>query len=214
MMKRLFDILFSLFGLLISSPLFAIVGAWIWLEKDGPIIFKQRRVGQHGKVFGLLKFRTMVPEKPGDRDIGVTMSGHPRVKRASGKFLRKTKLDELPQLINVLRGDMSFVGPRPEIERYVQHYSDDDRAQVLSVRPGITDLTAIKFSNEEAMMAGQANPEEFYVQKILPAKVSMYRDYVRNHSFLKDIGLILLTVLVLLVPALRRKMTYQSGQTS
>jgi len=206
--KRLFDITFALFGLLVSSPLFVVIVCWIGLERDGPVIFRQWRVGRYGEPFELFKFRTMVQEEPGENDVGVTMSGHPRIKRTSGRFLRKTKLDELPQLVNVLRGEMSFVGPRPEIERYVRHYSVEDRQQVLSVRPGITDMAAIRFSREEAMMAGQENAEQFYVESILPAKIALYREYVRKNSFLYDFALILLTVLVLLLPPLRRRLTY------
>lgn len=208
MAKRLFDIVFSAMGLVITSPFFLLIAIWIKLEGDGPVFFRQQRVGLGGKSFALVKFRTMVPEAPGEGDIGVTMSGHPRVRRASGKFLRKTKLDELPQLMNVLRGDMSFVGPRPELEKYVEHYPEEDKRTVLSVRPGITDWAAIKFADEEAMMAGRQDPEQFYINSIMPEKVALYRQYVENRSFFYDVGLICLTVTTLLIPGLRKRFRY------
>lgn len=208
MVKRGFDIVFSALGLLAVSPLLLLLGAWILLEGDGPVFFRQKRIGRYGRPFDLIKFRTMVPDDGRGGEIGVTMSGHPRVKRASGRFLRKTKLDELPQLWNVLRGDMSFVGPRPELERYTRLYPAGDREEVLSVRPGITDWAALRFSHEEEMMADCQDPEAFYVERILPAKVALYRAYVRNRSFWYDLGLILLTVFALLLPPVRERLRY------
>lgn len=208
MIKRLFDIIFAVLGLVVTSPVFLLVALWIWLEGDGPVFFRQQRIGRFGRPFDLIKFRTMVPDDGSGGDIGVTMSGHPRVKRLSGRLLRKTKLDELPQLWNVLRGEMSLVGPRPELERYVRLYPERDRDEVLSVRPGLTDWAALQFSDEEAMLEGRDDPEAFYVERILPAKVSLYRKYVRRQSFWYDIGLIALTVLALLLPPIRERLRY------
>lgn len=208
MAKRLFDIVFAVLGLIVTSPVFLLVGLWIWLEGDGPVFFCQQRIGRFGWPFDLIKFRTMVPDDSRGGDIGVTMSGHPRVTRLSGRLLRKTKLDELPQLWNVLRGEMSFVGPRPELERYVRFYPAHDRDEVLSVRPGLTDWAALQFSDEGAMLEGRDDPEAFYVERILPAKVSLYREYVRRQSFWYDIGLIVLTVLALLLPPVRERLRY------
>jgi len=210
MAKRAFDIVFSALGLVVAAPLLLLIGLWLRLEGDGPVFFRQERIGRSGRPFELVKFRTMVPEDGISDEIGVTMSGHPRVKRATGRFLRKTKLDELPQLLNVLWGDMSFVGPRPELARYVRFYPEQYREEVLSVRPGITDWAALRFSNEEAMLEGREDPEEFYVERILPTKVELYRDYLRNRSLWYDLGLILLTVMALLLPPIRKRLQFSA----
>lgn len=203
MSKRLFDVVGAALGLLLCLPLLLIIGLWLWWEGGGPVLFRQTRVGRGGVLFRLAKFRTMVPPTHGDKDIGITMIGHPRLRRASGRFLRKTKLDELPQLWNVLRGDMSLVGPRPELEKYVALYSQAEREEVLSVRPGMTDRASLQFSDEQSLLGAGEDPEEIYARHILPAKIALYRDYVRNHTIWIDIGLILRTVAALCVPRLR-----------
>lgn len=206
MIKRLFDVVSSAIGLLLSAPLLALICLWIWIEGNGPIFFCQRRIGLNEKPFSLIKFRTMVPETETSQDLGITVAGNSRVKRLSGHFLRKTKFDELPQLVNVLKGDMSIVGPRPEVERYVQLYPQEAKCRVLSVRPGLTDLAALRFSDEASVLAGQDDPEAFYIDQILPAKLQLYDEYIRRQAFWYDIGLILLTVCAILLPSLRRRL--------
>ncbi len=192
--KRIFDIAVSLAGLLLLAPLLLALAVAVRLDSAGPALFRQERVGRHGRPFRIAKFRTM---RPGAGPL-VTAGGDPRVTRL-GAWLRHWKLDELPQLWNVLRGDMSLVGPRPEVPRYVAHYPDDLRRCVLSVRPGITDPAAVRFRHEEALLAAATDPERCYVEEILPAKLALYADYVARRSFATDLGVLGATVRVILV---------------
>ena len=190
-MKRLFDILASGFGLLILSPLFLILAVWIPLDSPGPVFYRQTRVGRGGRDFRIFKFRTM--RVGADKGSLVTIGGRdPRVTRA-GAFLRRLKLDELPQLINVLVGDMSLVGPRPEVRKYVDLYTPE-QLHVLDVRPGMTDAASIKYRNESELLGQAENPEDYYIHVVLPDKLAINLDYVRNHSFWGDIQLIFKTI--------------------
>ena len=190
-MKRLFDILASGFGLLILSPLFLILAVWIPLDSPGPVFYRQTRVGRGGRDFRIFKFRTM--RVGADKGSLVTIGGcDPRVTRA-GAFLRRLKLDELPQLINVLVGDMSLVGPRPEVRKYVDLYTPE-QLHVLDVRPGMTDAASIKYRNESELLGQAENPEDYYIHVVLPDKLAINLDYVRNHSFWGDIQLIFKTI--------------------
>lgn len=189
-MKRLFDILLSGIGLLIISPLFLIVAIWIKLDSPGPIFYRQVRVGQYNKDFRIFKFRSM--HIGSDKGSLVTIGGKdPRITR-SGYFIRKFKIDELPQLINVLVGDMSLVGPRPEVRHYVNYWTEE-QMHVLDVRPGITDPASIKFRNENELLAQAEDPEKYYIEVIMQEKIKLYLQYVKNHSFLYDIKLIFQT---------------------
>lgn len=193
--KRLFDIIASAFGLLILLPLFVIIAIWIKIDSPGPIFYKQIRVGKNNKDFSILKFRSM--RVGSDKGSLVTIGGHdPRVTR-SGYYLRKMKLDELPQLINVLIGDMSLVGPRPEVRHYVNYWTTE-QMHVLDVRPGITDPASIQFRNENELMENAENPEDYYIHVIMQEKLKLYLEYVKNHSFLGDLGLILKTFSVVI----------------
>ena len=190
-MKRLFDILASGFGLLILSPLFLILAVWIPLDSPGPVFYRQTRVGRGGRDFRIFKFRTM--RVGADKGSLVTIGGRdPRVTRA-GSFLRRLKLDELPQLINVLVGDMSLVGPRPEVRKYVDLYTPE-QLHVLDVRPGMTDAASIKYRNESELLGQAEDPENYYIHVVMPDKLAINLDYVRNHSFRGDIQLIFKTI--------------------
>lgn len=190
-MKRLFDILASSLGLLILSPLFLILAVWIPLDSPGPVFYRQTRVGRGGRDFRIFKFRTM--RAGADKGSLVTIGGRdPRVTR-TGNVLRRLKLDELPQLINVLIGDMSLVGPRPEVRKYVDLYTPEQR-HVLDVRPGMTDAASIKYRNESELLGQAEDPEDFYIHVIMPDKLAINLDYVRNHSFWGDIRLIFKTI--------------------
>jgi len=190
-MKRLFDIVVSIIALIVASPFFIVIGAIIFFNDLGPIFFVQKRVGRYGKLFSLYKFRSMRILKsfekgsfePGDTSRVTTI----------GKFLRKTKLDELPQLLNVLFGQMSLVGPRPEVEKWVKAYPERWE-KILLVRPGITDNASIEFRNEEEILSGSEDPELTYKDIILPRKLELYEKYVSGHSFTNDIILIFKTV--------------------
>lgn len=189
-MKRLFDIVASGLGLIVLSPLFLILAIWIKLDSKGPVFYRQVRVGYKNKDFRIFKFRSM--RVGADKGSLVTIGGHdPRVTR-SGYFIRKFKFDELPQLINVFLGDMSLVGPRPEVRHYVDYWTPE-QMHVLDVRPGITDPASIKFRNENELMGKAENPEEYYIRVIMQEKIRLYLEYVENHSFLGDIGLIFMT---------------------
>ena len=189
-MKRLFDIIASGLGLIVLSPLFIIVAIWIKLDSKGPVFYRQVRVGRHGKDFRIFKFRSM--RVGADKGSLVTIGGRdPRVTR-SGYFIRKFKIDELPQLINVFIGDMSLVGPRPEVRHYVEYWTKE-QMHVLDVRPGITDPASIKFRNENELMEKADNPEEYYINVIMQEKIKLYLEYVDHHSFLCDIKLIFKT---------------------
>ncbi len=193
-MKRLFDIVASGLGLLVLSPLFLIIAIWIKLDSKGPVFYRQIRVGWHNKAFRIFKFRSM--RVGSDKGSLVTIGGRdPRVTR-SGYWIRKFKLDELPQLINVFIGDMSLVGPRPEVRHYVDYWTPE-QMHVLDVRPGITDPASIKFRNENELMEQAKDPEKYYIEVIMQEKLKLYLEYVANHSFLGDIGLIFKTFWVI-----------------
>ena len=194
-MKRLFDILLSGLGLLIISPLFLIVAIWIKLDSPGPIFYRQVRVGRYNKDFRIFKFRSM--RIGSDKGSLVTIGGRdPRITR-SGYFIRKFKIDELPQLINVLIGDMSLVGPRPEVRHYVNYWTAE-QMHVLDVRPGITDPASIKFRNENELLAQASDPEKYYIDVIMQEKIRLYLDYVAKSSFCYDIKLIFQTFWVII----------------
>ena len=193
-MKRLFDIVMSGLGLIVLSPLFLLVAIWIKLDSPGPVFYRQVRVGWHNKDFRIFKFRSM--RVGSDKGSLVTIGGHdPRITR-SGYFIRKTKIDELPQLINVFIGDMSLVGPRPEVRHYVDYWTTEQK-HVLDVRPGITDPASIKFRNENELMDKADDPEKYYIEVIMQEKIKLYLEYVRNASFWYDIKLIFKTFWVI-----------------
>lgn len=189
-MKRIFDVTASGLGLLLLSPLFLIVAIWIRLDSPGPVFFRQTRVGRYNKDFRLLKFRSM--RVGSDKKGLITVGGRdPRVTR-SGYYIRKYKLDELPQLINVFKGDMSLVGPRPEVRKYVDLYTPE-QLHVLDVRPGITDMASIRYRNENELLEQAADPEQFYRDTVMQDKLRINLEYVSDHSFFKDIKIILMT---------------------
>jgi lipopolysaccharide/colanic/teichoic acid biosynthesis glycosyltransferase len=193
-MKRLFDVIASGFGLIVLSPLFIILAIWIKLDSEGPVFYRQVRVGFKNKDFRIFKFRSM--RVGADKGSLVTIGGHdPRVTR-SGYFIRKFKFDELPQLINVFLGDMSLVGPRPEVRHYVDYWTPE-QMHVLDVRPGITDPASIKFRNENELMEKAEDPEKYYIEVIMQEKIKLYLEYVEKHSFWYDFGLILKTFKVI-----------------
>ena len=194
-MKRLFDILLSGLGLLIISPLLLIVAIWIKLDSPGPIFYRQVRVGRYNKDFRIFKFRSM--RIGSDKGSLVTIGGRdPRITR-SGYFIRKFKIDELPQLINVLVGDMSLVGPRPEVRHYVNYWTEE-QMHILDVRPGITDPASIKFRNENELLAQAEDPEKYYIEVIMQEKIKLYLDYVKKNSLWYDIKLIFQTFWVII----------------
>ena len=191
MVKRGSDILLSFFGLVLFSPLLLWIGFLIKKEDRGPVFYRGIRAGEKGKLFRIFKFRTMVvnADKIGGPS---TANDDPRITRV-GVFLRKYKLDELPQLINVLKGEMSFVGPRPEVPEYVNLFTEEEK-QVLTVRPGLTDWASIWNSDEGSILAGSLDPEKTYLEKIRPQKIKLQLEYVRNHNFLTDIKIVVLTI--------------------
>lgn len=186
-MKRLFDIFFSLVGIILLSPFYLIAAVLIMLDSKGGILFRQERVGKGGEIFKVFKFRTMRPDSfsKGALTVG---SRDPRITKI-GYYLRKYKLDELPQLFNVLFGDMSFVGPRPEVQKYTDLYTQEQRA-VLSVKPGITDYASIKFRNENDLLSASDDPEKLYIEEIMPEKLALNMKYINDNSVLKDIRII------------------------
>lgn len=196
MSKRLFDWLASTLGLLLLAPLFLVLTLWIKLDSRGPVFFRQERVGQYGNTFRIHKFRTMVVDAE-KRGLQITVGADARVTRI-GHRLRKYKLDELPQLIDVWLGRMSLVGPRPEVPRYVACYPADVRERVLSVRPGITDKASIEFKDENEILGRAADPHRAYIEEVLPIKLRYCLDYVENRSLLGDIGLIFRTITALI----------------
>lgn len=184
-MKRSFDFFASACAVILLSPLFLVVAAAIVIDSGRPVLFRQERVGRHGKPFRIIKFRSMKPTSNNSIPL-VTTAGDARITRVGG-WLRSTKLDELPQLWNVLRGDLSIVGPRPEVRKYVDLWPADDRAIILSIRPGITDPASTKYRREEDLLAGQKDPEGFYRTVVLPDKVRLYREYVETQSLAIDL---------------------------
>lgn len=195
MLKRFFDIVASALGLIVLSPLLLVVAIWVKLDSEGPVFFRQVRVGRYNKDFRIFKFRSM--RVGSDKGSQVTIGGRdPRV-TCSGYFIRKFKIDELPQLINVLVGNMSLVGPRPEVRHYVDYWTPE-QMRVLDVRPGITDPASIRFRNENELLAKAKNPEKYYVEVIMPQKIKLYLDYVNQASFWYDLKLILQTFKVII----------------
>lgn len=192
MIKRLFDFCASGVGLILLSPILLLIAALIRLDSHGPIFFRQERVGKFGQLFKIHKFRTMVVDAEA-RGMQITVGVDPRITKV-GEFLRRYKLDELPQLIDVLFGDMSLVGPRPEVPRYVACYPQAMKELVLSVRPGITDRASIEFKDENEILAHAVDPHHAYVTEVLPIKLGYYADYVHNRTLLGDIGIIFLTL--------------------
>ena len=195
MSKRLFDVLAAACGLLLLAPVLIAIALWIRLDSPGPALFRQRRVGRHGRLFDIYKFRTMADRPDDGRQL--TVGADPRITRA-GRFLRRTKLDELPQLLNVLEGTMSLVGPRPEVPRYVDRYPPAVRQIVLSVAPGVTDLAAILFKDENDILGLAPDPERAYVETILPVKLEYYQRYVRERSFWLDLRILFRTLAAIL----------------
>jgi lipopolysaccharide/colanic/teichoic acid biosynthesis glycosyltransferase len=190
MIKRLFDIIFSVFGLIVLSPILILIAIVVKSDSKGPVFYRQIRVGLKNEDFKIIKFRTMHVNADklglltfGDRDPRVTNSGY---------FLRKFKLDEFPQLINVLIGNMSFVGPRPEVRKYVNLYSESD-LEILTVKPGITDYASIKFRDEAEIMNKSDKPEDVYINEIMPEKIKLNKIYIKEQSFFTDIKIIFLT---------------------
>lgn len=189
--KRIFDIVLATFGLIVLSPLFVVIAILILLDSQGGIFYRQIRVGKNVEDFPLLKFRTMYVHQDdqqlltiGNNDARITKIGH---------WLRKHKLDELPQLLNILKGHMSFVGPRPEVRKYVNLYSDE-QIRVLSVKPGITDWASIQFSNECELLAKSNDPENFYIKEIIPLKITQNLKYINDHDLWIDLKIIFLTL--------------------
>ncbi len=194
-MKRFFDIIFSLIGIIVLIPIYILISVAISLDSKGGVIYRQKRTGRGGKPFDVMKFRTMRPDSfakgaltVGDRDPRVTKVGY---------FLRKYKLDELPQLFNVLFGDMSFVGPRPEVEKYTRLYNEEQK-KVLSVRPGITDYASIKYRNESELLAKSDDPEKTYIDVIMPEKLNINLAYIKDNSVFKDVKIIFETFLAII----------------
>lgn len=185
--KRAFDVAACLLALPLLAPLLLALALWVRLDSPGPALFRQERVGRGGRLFRIHKLRTMhVHDGSGPQ---ITRAGDARITRA-GRWLRRTKLDELPQLIDVLRGDMSLVGPRPEVPRYMALYPEPARRLILSVRPGITDRAAITFRDEEALLAAAADPERAYVEQLMPRKQALYLHYVAHHSLAGDVRIL------------------------
>jgi len=189
--KRIFDFICSTLGLIVLSPILIAIAIKIKIGSDGPVFFKQIRVGEKNKEFRILKFRTMVvdAEKLGRQ---ITVGNDNRITRIGG-FLRKYKLDELPQLINVFKGDMSLVGPRPEVPRYVKLYNEQQR-KVLEVKPGITDLASIRYRDENDLLGEAENPDDLYINTIMPDKLALNLEYIKKNNVFFDIYIILKTI--------------------
>ena len=191
-MIRFFDFILSLVGLVVLAPIFIVLAIWIKIDSTGPVFYKQVRVGQNGIDFGLFKFRSMVVDA--DKKGLITVGGRdPRITR-SGYFIRKYKLDELPQLINVLVGDMSLVGPRPEVRKYVDLYTDEQQ-KVLSVKPGITDYASIEYMDENEILGKSSDPEKTYIEEIMPEKIKYNMKYILNKNISEYFKIIFLTLL-------------------
>jgi len=191
MIKRLLDFLLSFMGLIFLSPIFLFIAFWIKFDSNGPVFFRQERVGLNGKIFKIRKFRTMHinSEIQGKLTVGNDI----RV-TTSGKFIRRFKVDELPQLIDVLLGRMSLVGPRPEVKEFIDEYPKDIREKILSVKPGITDMASIEMVDENEILGKRQDAKQAYIDNILPIKQKLYLDYVDNHSVWMDINIIFLTI--------------------
>lgn len=190
--KRVCDFILSLIGIIVLSPIFIIVSIAIKLDSKGKILFLQKRVGRYGKEFNIYKFRTMVSdaERLGKQ---ITVGNDNRITKV-GAFLRKYKIDELPQLFNVLKGDMSLVGPRPEVPKYVKLYSEEQK-KVLNVRPGITDMASLRYKDENEILGKVDNPEEYYINVIMKDKLKLNLEYIEKSNIFFDLYLIIKTVL-------------------
>ena len=188
---RCFDILVSFFGIVFLLPLFAITALVIRTKDGSPILFKQERVGKNGKIFKILKYRTM-SVKQNENSSQITVGEDQRITK-TGRTLRKLKIDELPQLFNVLKGEMSFVGPRPEVKKYVDLY-DDLQKEILKVKPGITELASLKYYNESEILGASDDPEREYIEKIMPDKIMLNLQYIKKMGFFYNIGIILRTI--------------------
>ncbi len=204
MLKRLFDFTVSLLGLIILSPVFLVVAIWIKLDSQGSIFFRQQRVGLNGKLFSIYKFRTMREDT--EKESRLTIGADNRITR-SGQFLRKSKIDELPQLINVLFGKMSLVGPRPEVPEFMNLYPQEQRKKILSVRPGITDKASIEMVDENEILENYKDARQAYINVIMPTKAEYYLDYVDNHSTMGDVRIILLTINKIINRLLKKQIT-------
>jgi len=194
--KRIFDLFFVITGIFLLSPLFIIITVLIKRDSDGPVLFKQERVGLNRNLFKVLKFRTMVVNAE-QKGAKITTGRDPRITQ-TGQWLRKYKLDELPQLFNVLLGEMSLVGLRPEVPEYVEFYSEKQKEIVLSILPGITDTASIEFRNENDLLADSKDPVKDYREKVLPIKLAYYEQYVKNRSLWVDFKIIIKTVIKIL----------------
>ena len=195
MTKRTFDLCIATVALLLLSPLLLLLALWIKLDSPGPVLFRQERVGRHGVLFRIRKFRTMAVDAP-ERGPQITLAGDGRITRV-GQWIRRYRLDELPQLIDVLQGHMSLVGPRPELPRFVAHFPETLRAAVLSVRPGLTDPAAIAHLDEAALLAGAPDPEQAYIERILPAKLRLQAEYAVRATLLSDLKVLSQTLMAL-----------------
>lgn len=209
-MKRGFDFLTTLLGLIVLSPLFLILGIVIWAEDKGPVFYRQTRIGKEGKTFRLYKFRSMSP--PQTKAEGSFIPGDISRVTPVGRFIRKTKLDELPQLINVLKGEMSLVGPRPEVEKWVSAFPERWKI-VHMVKPGITDIASLEFRNEESILAASDNPENLYRNVILPKKLDYCEEYVMHHSFAGDLLILIKTLVTIHFPENRPETYYLTHTT-
>lgn len=208
-MKRLLDMLVAALGLLLLAPVLVAVGLLVKLTSPGPILFRQERIGRHFRPFLICKFRTMVEDAP-QRGGQVTCSHDPRITPV-GRLLRKLKIDELPQLLNVLKGEMSLVGPRPEVRRYVELFRDDYQ-EILEVRPGITDLASIAFRDEAEILSRMSDPEDAYVRRVLPAKIRLAKQYVARSSLRLDLTILGKTMLLLAWDRIGRPTATDSGK--
>jgi len=191
LVKRLFDLMAAGLGLALLSPLLLALAVWVRLDSPGPVFFRQLRVGRFGRPFLIHKFRTMRVDA--ERHGQLTVGADARVTRA-GQWLRKTKLDELPQLIDVVSGQMSLVGPRPEVPRYVEHYPAGIKDKVLALRPGITDWASIRMIDENEILGQAADPEKAYLEQVLPEKLAYYEQYADTHTLFGDIRIIIATL--------------------
>lgn len=189
--KRVFDLFFSILGLIFFFPIFLIIAVFIKLDSSGEVFFRQIRITKDGEKFKIYKFRTMKKDTEGNRQI--TVGQDSRVTKV-GNFLRKTKLDELPQLMNIIKGEMSFVGPRPEVPKYVTYYTEEQK-EILKVKAGITDYASIYFSNESEVLGIQEDPEDYYIKNIMPYKIELNKKYIQEMGLITDIKIIALTIL-------------------
>lgn len=196
MIKRMFDLFFALSGLIVLAPFLIVIAIWIKLDSNGPVFFKQKRVGRFEKEIDVYKFRSMVVDAE-SKGLKITIGRDPRITN-SGHFIRKYKIDEFAQLINVANGTMSLVGPRPEVQEYINEYPQSIKDKVLSVKPGITDYASIEFKDENSLLEGAEDPHQTYINDILPIKQKYYSQYVDEQSLCLDIRLIFLTIIAII----------------